>query len=57
MRILQELRKYVERGSAGKQELVEASEKWLDEQQNKHWVKSEWRLNLGRTKSGKMVRR
>ena len=31
VRILQELRKYVEGGSAGTQELVEASEKWLDE--------------------------
>ena len=31
VRILQELRKYVKRGSAGKQELVETSEKWLDE--------------------------
>ena len=31
VRISQELRKYVEGGSAGTQELVEASEKWLDE--------------------------
>ena len=31
VRILQELRKYVEGGSAGTQKLVEASEKWLDE--------------------------